>query len=129
MARPFRSLLRRASHPRADAAARLGGLGGWRVHLLGLHGAHAARALRDGEAAGPRGWHAALQAAADDSRQDPEVLRITDEIHAAAPGLRTADALCTYAWGARRSMHGPLGREFLTAILAAVAERSHDEPA
>jgi hypothetical protein len=133
MARPFRSLTartpRRASHPRADTAARLGGLGLWRIHLLGMHGQHATRALRRGQTAGGRGWHAILQAAADDSREDPEVLRITDEIHAAAPRLTTDDALCAYAWGARRSTHGPLGREFLTAMLAEVAEHPRDDAA
>lgn len=130
MAQPFRSPLsrtaRRDSHPRPDATTRLGGLGRWRVHLLGLHGQHATRALRDGRTDGSRGWHAILQAAADDSRQDPEVLRITDEIHAAAHRLTTDDALCAYACGARRSMHGPLGRAFLTAMLAEVAE--HPRP-
>ena len=131
MARPFRSVTartpRRASHPRADTTRRLGGLGLWRVHLLGLHGQHAARALRRGQADGGRGWHAILQAAADDSRQDPEVLRITDEIHASAHRLTTDDALCAYACAARRGTHGPLGREFLTAVLAEVAE--HPRPA
>lgn len=137
MPRPFRSAPlrtpRRASHARvagADAGhERLGGLGLWRVHLLGRHGEQTARALRWRRAEGRRGWHAALQAAADDSRHDPEVLRITDEIHAAAHRLTDDEAVCAYACDARRRTRGPLGREFLNAMLVAVAEYPHGDDA
>lgn len=50
-----------------------------------------------GSAEDGSGWVGALQTAADYARNDPDVLRIADEIHSAAHDLRTRAAARAYA--------------------------------
>jgi hypothetical protein len=50
-----------------------------------------------GDPEGPTGWRGALQVAADLTRNDPGVLRVADELYAAAHDLRTRQAVRAYA--------------------------------
>lgn len=63
------------------------------------HGDAVAWGLCDGLAGDPEtgiGWRGALQAAADLSQNDPEILRIADEIHIVAPMLRGPGRVFAY---------------------------------
>jgi hypothetical protein len=85
------------------------------------HGRRVARALRDrdpGNADGGTGWRGALQTAANQSRQDPEILRIADEIYAAQRDLGSVAGVQVYAEHTLPTVSGLAARSFLHGMLA-----------
>lgn len=71
-----------------------------RDRAMAHHGHQVAKGLRQnrpGDADGGTGWRGALQVAADQSRQDREILRLADELYSAAPDLTTPAGVRTYA--------------------------------
>lgn len=62
------------------------------------------------------GWRGALQAAADLSDQDSEILRVADEIYAFAHLMRTPEAIRTYAEEAITVIRGDLADRFLLGM-------------
>jgi hypothetical protein len=89
---------------------------GDRVGLLLDHGAQAGRALALGQPSGTDGWWAAAQAAADLSGQDDDVLRICDELFAAAADLRTPAAVRAYARSTRAVVESAAAETFLRGM-------------
>jgi hypothetical protein len=84
-----------------------------------LHGEAVARALLAGVpgcAEERTGWRGGLQAAADDSDQDPGVLLIADEIHAAAPGLVDVDRVRALSTGLAAGARTVAARAFLAGV-------------
>lgn len=69
-----------------------------------------------GDADGRTGWRGALQAAADESRDDPGILQVADDIYAAASRLSTPAAVRAHAAAARSAAApGPV-RAFLDGL-------------
>ncbi|WP_026910631.1 hypothetical protein [Patulibacter minatonensis] len=87
---------------------------------LERHGEAVARALLEGDpgdADGRTGWRGRLQAAADDSDDDPGILRIADAIHTASPRLGDRTALRALTASAAEDARTPAARAFLAGIL------------
>lgn len=84
------------------------------------HGRQVARGLRQnrpGDAEGGTGWRGALQVAADQSRQDQEILRLADEIYSAASGITTPAGVREYAESTLPTVTGPAAVWFLRGML------------
>lgn len=84
------------------------------------YGRQVARGLRQdrpGDAEGGTGWRGELQVAADQSRQDREILRLADEIYVTATLLTTSAEVRTYAEAALQSVTGPAAVWFLRGML------------
>lgn len=100
---------------------------GLRDPALARHGDTAAWGLCDrcgGDPEKGTGWRGALQAAADDSDQDPEVLHLADEIYAMAHLMTTAAAIFAFADAARTVVRDPPADLFLLGMLAHVEQRT-----
>lgn len=63
------------------------------------------------------GWWGALQAAADLSGNDPEILRLADEIHIFAPTLRSPGRLYAYVHATQGTAVGASARAFLRGMV------------
>lgn len=91
-----------------------------RDRAMAHHGRQVARGLRQnrpGDAEGGTGWRGALQVAADQSRQDQEILRLADEIYASAMGLTTPAGVRAYAESTLPTVTGPAAVWFLRGML------------
>lgn len=64
---------------------------------LERYGGYVARQLLGTPEGGVEDWRVYLQQAADVSQQDPEVLRVCDELFASGSDLRTTMAIRAYA--------------------------------
>lgn len=72
------------------------------------------------------GWRGALQAAADHSDQDPDILNIADEIYAMAHLMRTAPAIYAYAEAARTVVRDAPAYHLLTGMMAHIEQRPRE---
>ncbi|MEV4419878.1 hypothetical protein AB0L40_07880 [Patulibacter sp. NPDC049589] len=96
-----------------------------REERLRHHGEAVAVALVTGDAGdaeGGTGWQGGLQAAADAARNESALLRIADEVYAAASGLHDPDRVTAFATAALEGSDGPLAVAFLTGMLEGTSE-------
>jgi hypothetical protein len=81
-----------------------------------MAGCLVARSILCGESAGPAGWHRALDAAVALALDDRELLRIADELFAAARDLRTATGVRVYAESTAATVVGCEALAFLDGM-------------
>lgn len=83
---------------------------------LGEAAGRALVAADPGDADGVEGWRGALQAAADVTANDDELLRVADETYAAAPELTTGLRVVAFAEGLRATVDGRAAAAFLDGM-------------
>ncbi len=102
-----------------------------RDRAMAPHGRQVARVLRQnrlGDADGGTGWRGALQVAADQSRQDHEILRLADELYSAAPDLTASAGVRAYAESTLLTVTGPAAIWFLRGMLDRPELETGDDP-
>lgn len=95
-------------------------------HALTALGRRTARSLLAAGGRVPRGgvhWSDALQLAADRTDQHQEILRIADELHIAAPDIRSGAGIRVYVLSTLPSVRSEAALSFLIGMFEAVATR------